>query len=196
MPQSGTLRSARARAPWRPSRRELFKVGWLVSLALAGAGSVGGFVARAQEQGRLVFFRPGDEALARAVIRSFLSGILPAEAAANRQAVEQTLAAADRYFAALSPATQGEARQALGLVSLAPVRWLLGVWSPWTRAGEAQVQAALEALRTSRFVTARQIFQLLSGMATVGWYGQPASWAAIGYPGPPTVPRPQGDKPL
>jgi hypothetical protein len=171
-------------------------VGWLGSLALAGAGSVGGFLTRAQAQGRLAFFRPGDEALARAVIRSFLSGILPAEPEANRQAVEQTLRTADRYLVALSPATQGEARQALGLMNLAPVRWLLGVWSPWTSAGEAQVQAALEALRTSRFATARQIFQLLSGMATVGWYGQPTSWAAIGYPGPPSVPRPHGEQPL
>jgi hypothetical protein len=183
--------------PWRPSRRELLKVGLLGSLALTGAGYVGGFVARAQAaQGKLAFFRPGDEALARAVIRSFLSGILPAEPAANRQAVEESLATTDRYFAALSPATQGEAQQALGLMNLAPVRWLLGVWSPWASAGEAQVNAALEALRTSRLATARQIFQLLSAMATVGWYGQPASWAAIGYPGPPTVPRPRGEKPL
>ena len=67
------------------------------------------------------------------------------------------------------------------------MRWLLGVWSAWERASEAQVQAARETLRTSRFVTARQIFQLLSAVATVGWYGQPQSWAAIGYPGPPEV---------
>ena len=71
-------------------------MGWLGSLALTGAGSVGGFLARVKAQGGLAFFRPGDEALARAVIRSFLSGILPAEPAANRQAVEQTLATADR----------------------------------------------------------------------------------------------------
>jgi len=43
---------------------------------------------------------------------------------------------------------------------------LLGMWSPWARAGEAQVQGALEALRTSRFATARQIHQLLSTLAT------------------------------
>ncbi|MFI5401193.1 MAG: hypothetical protein ACHQZQ_09105, partial [SAR324 cluster bacterium] len=133
---------------------------------------------------------------ARAVISSFLDWTLPADPAARDEAVARTISAADRYFSSYTPAVQAEALQALDLVGLAPVRWLGGLWSPWESASPGSVNRFLERLRTGRLSLARQVFRFLEGMATVGWYGQPAAWPAIGYPGPPNVPRPSGERPL
>jgi hypothetical protein len=174
----------------------LLQVGFLGSLALSSAGFLAALMGRAQAQAALAFFRPEDEPLARGVIRSLLAGILPADPGAGARAAEAALRTSDRYFSALSPAVQAEARQALDLLNLAPVRWLGGVWSPWEAATVGQINGFLERLRTSRFTTARQLYLLLAGVATVGWYGQPASWPGIGYPGPPVVERPQGENPL
>ncbi|HEX7929166.1 MAG TPA: hypothetical protein VF678_16340, partial [bacterium] len=89
------------------------------------------------------------------------------------------------------------AQQAFDLLNLSVVRWLVaGVSSPWASASADQVNAFLEGFRTSMFATKRQIFQLLDGVATVGWSGQKASWAALGYQGPPQFARPTGEKPL
>ena len=187
-------------AALRPSRRQLLKTGALAALGLWGAGLAGRWLpasawAADGAQG-WAFFRPKDISLARAVVRSFLDWTLPAHPAAREEAVTRTLAAADRYFSSYTPAVQAEALQAFDLLLLAPVRWLGGLWSPWESASPAEVNRFLEGLRTGRLSLARQVFRFLEGMATVGWYGQPAAWPAIGYPGPPNVPRPAGERPL
>ena len=134
--------------------------------------------------------------MARAVVGAFLEWTLPADSAARQEAVTRTLSAADRYFSSFTPAVQGQALQAFDLVNLAPVRWLGGMWSAWDATSPSEVNRYLERLRTGRLSVSRQVFQLLEGVATVGWYGQPQSWAAIGYPGPPNPPRPSGERPL
>jgi hypothetical protein len=144
----------------------------------------------------LAFFRAKDLPLGRAVVAAFLDWTLPAGSAAREEAVTRTLAAADRYFSSFSPAVQAEALQAFDVLNLAPVRWLGGLWSSWESASPGEVNRYLEGLRTGRFSLGRQLFQLLAGVATVGWYSQPLSWAAIGYPGPPDLPHPSGERPL
>ncbi len=185
-------------AAWRPSRRQLLKTGLLGTLSLAAAGWsarwLSGTALAATER---AFIRSQDEALARAVIQAFVGWAMPQEPTARRAAVDQALLSADAYFASFSPAVQEEAQQAFDLLNLTLVRWLVaGVWSPWESASAAEVNAFLEGFRTSRFAMLRQIFQLLEGVATVGWFSQPASWAAIGYPGPPQLRRPTGEQPL
>jgi hypothetical protein len=183
---------------WSPTRRQLLKTGFAGTAALAAAGWYAGFTASpVLASGGRVFIRPQDEALARAVIQAFVGWTLPADPGARKAAMEEALRTVNAYFGSFSPAVQEEAQQAFDLLNIAPVRWLVaGVSDPWERAAPEQVNAFLESFRTSRFATLRQIFQLLEGVATVGWYGQQASWAALGYGGPPQFPRPTGEKPL
>jgi hypothetical protein len=181
------------------SRRELIRAGAFGSLALLGAGAVASWARIGFSQGgaALAFFKPDQRALAQAVIEWFAGQAMPAESAAHRDAVEQSVLTVDRYLSALSPVVQAEARQALDLLQLAPARWLTGgMWGRWESAAPEDVSRFLERYRTSRSTTLRQIYLLLEGLAAVGWYGQPAAWAALGYPGPPNVARPRGEKPL
>jgi hypothetical protein len=187
-------------AAFRPSRRQLLKTGAIGALGLWGAGIAGQWLphpawAADAPQG-LAFFRAKDLPLVRAIVGSFLDWTLSADAAARQEAVMHTISAADGYFSSFTPAVQAEALQGLDLLGLAPVRWLGGLWAPWESAAPADVNRFVEGLRTGRLSLSRQLFQFLEGVATVGWYGQPASWPAIGYPGPPNVPRPSGERPL
>jgi len=198
-PQLPQPRAAGAAHPaWRTSRRQLLKTGMAGTVTLATAGWWAGYTSRpvwAAAGG--TFIRAQDEALARAVIQAFVGWTLPQDPAARKAAVDEAVRTADAYFASFTPAVQAEAQQAFDLLNIGLVRWLVaGVSDPWESASAAQVNAFLESFRTSRFAMLRQIFQLLEGVATVGWYGQQASWAALGYPGPPRFARPTGEKPL
>lgn len=196
-----------ARAAWRPSRRVLLRTGLLGALGLWGASTLARnlpaaattVVTAAAEPSTgaaLAFFRPKDLPLARAVIGALLDWSLPSEPAARETAIAQAVREADTYFSSFEPAVQDEARQALDLLGLAPVRWLGGLWSDWATATPAAVNAYLEGLRTGRLGLSRQIYRLLEGVAVVGWYSQPAAWPTIGYPGPLTLTRPRGEAPL
>jgi len=180
------------------SRRRFLKTGVLGALALSGASFVGRW-ARASEQsaGSYAFFRGTDIALARAVLTSFVEAGLPKDPAARAAAIDEALVVADRYFSSFSLAVQADALQAFDLLNSWLVRrWIAGVSAPWESASTQEVSAFLEGFRTSRFDTFRQIYRLLEGMATVGWYGRPASWPQLGYPGPVQIARPNGEAPL
>lgn len=197
------------RASWRPSRRALLRTGVLGALGLWGASTLARGLPPAlaanpalaageagAEGAALAFFQPGHVPIARAVIGALNDGSLPAEPAARREAIARGVLAADAYFSSYTPAVQDEARQALDLLGLAPVRWWGGLWAGWADAAPADVNAYLEGWRTGRLRISRQVYHLLAGIGSVGWYSQPAAWAGIGYPGPPDLPRPEGEQPL
>ncbi|MDH4189830.1 MAG: hypothetical protein OEW21_06465 [Betaproteobacteria bacterium] len=183
------------------SRRQFLKTGLVGSLALVSAGVAGRWLIRTayaeMSEPALGFLRPRDRALVRAITAAFLDGVLPREAALRRQTVEQAILGADRYFSTFAPAVQAEALGAFDLLNLWLGRRLVaGVSEPWERAKAEEVNRFLESFRTSGFDTFRQIYRLLEGIATVGWYGLPASWPQLGYPGPVQIARPKGDAPL
>jgi hypothetical protein len=182
----------------RESRRRFLKTGILGALALSGA-SVAGRWARAfgRRANSYAFLRDTDIALARAVFQSLLEAALPKRPAERSAAIDESLVVADRYFSSFSPAVQADALQAFDLLNLWLVRrWIAGVSEAWESASAQEVNAFLENFRVSRFDTLRQIYRLLEGMAAVGWYGQPAAWAQLGYPGPIKIERPKGEAPL
>jgi hypothetical protein len=53
---------------------------------------------------------------------------------------------------------------------------------------EAQL-AALESWRSSRLTLRRSGFVALRGLVMATYYGDPASWEGVGYPGPPEIVR-------
>jgi len=182
----------------RESRRVFLKTGIVGTLALSGAGLVGRLAQAVDPLAdRYAFFRASDLALARAVLMAFLEAELPREPAGRSASIDEALAVADRYFSSFTPAVQAEALQAFDLLGVGLVRrWVAGVSAPWESASAREVNAFLESFRTSRFDTLRQIYRLLEGVATVGWYGRPASWPPLGYPGPVRIERPRGEAPL
>ena len=133
--------------------------------------------------------RAGEEVL-RAVQPVVLGPLLPDDAVARARALDEAIAAADDYLAHLSLPLQREARLTLALVHSLPARaLLLRTRRAWRDASPAQVEAFLRRAQHSPVFLLRRIYDFLHSMSVIGWFDLPASWGAIGYPGPP-VERP------
>jgi hypothetical protein len=83
---------------------------------------------------------------------------------------------------------QEEVAQLFALLGFPVTRRLLaGVGSPWLEASDGSVQHFLERWRGSRFALLRSAYAALHELIMAAWYGNPAAWARIGYPGPPAI---------
>jgi hypothetical protein len=131
---------------------------------------------------------PQAPAIIAAIAPVLLDGALPADAAGHSAAVDATVANVARAVAGLPPAAQKELGQLFALLAFAPTRIALaGVSTPWPEARPEEVAAMLSRWRESSFALLRSAYAALHQIVFAAWYGDPASWAAIGYPGPPEL---------
>jgi len=166
------------------SRRAFLKVGLGASLVLA----VGGGVYRATRAAPAapVFVLDGE---ARAALLAIVPAIL-ADALAPGPAyatdVDDVIGRVRDAIHALPLASQKELQDLFGLLALAPARRLLtGIAGPWAAARPADVHGFLQDWRVSQFGLLRAAYGALQNLVMGAWYAAPASWVAIGYPGPP-----------
>ena len=126
--------------------------------------------------------------IARALVPAVLANALPASPEARAAATREVVEAFDRAVSGLAPAVQSEIADLFGLLGFAPTRILLtGLGNAWDEATEADVRAFLTRWRTSRFDLLRAGYQAITQLLIASWYGNPASWERIGYPGPPAL---------
>ena len=62
-----------------------------------------------------------------------------------------------------------------------------GVWRSWENASNDDIQGFLQRWKNSRLALFRQGHAALQQAVLLVWYSLPASWAHIGYPGPPRL---------
>jgi hypothetical protein len=172
-----------------PSRRRFLAVSG-VSAALLAAGGALAWPRGTDPAPHLS--RDGDaRRIVRALAPSLLADALPdarrapAEAASARDdVVHETLAGID----GLPPHARRELAQLFALLAFAPARIVLaGLGADWDDASRADVDAMLAAWRDSRLELKRAAYDALHALVAGAWYGNPRSWARIGYPGPPVV---------
>ncbi len=164
-------------------RRSFLKTGVLGALVLAAGGGIYRAVHPPAAQ-RFVLDGEARAAL-HAIVPAMLAGALPADAAARKTAVAGTVEGVHLAISNLPLAVQKEVQDLFGLLALAPARRLLtGVASGWAHAQEAEVSAFLQEWRLHRFALLRTAYGALHDLSLGAWYAQPASWHAIGYPGP------------
>jgi hypothetical protein len=169
------------------SRRTFIATGIVGAAALVTAGWLRGPHAPPSGVPRRALDADG-EALFAAVAPVLLDGALPAEAAARRAAVAQTLDGIDLAVAGLAPQAQAELRQLIALLALPPVRLgIAQVRASWNEADPAQVRRFLDRCRESSITLMRAAYGALHQLTFAAWYGNPRSWPAIGYPGPPQI---------
>lgn len=168
------------------SRRSFLKAGALAALVLAAGG---GIYRATQAPSPQRFVLDGEaRAALGAIVPAILAGALPADpanAAERTSALAASIEGVHAAVANLPLAVQQEVQDLFGLLALAPARRLLtGISGGWSEARESEVAAFLQDWRTHRFALLRTAYSALHDLVLGAWYAQPASWAAIGYPGP------------
>ena len=129
--------------------------------------------------------RPRD-GVVEALVPVVLEGSLPPPGPARARAIADVGEAFRRAVAGLTPAVQAEVAQLLALLQFMPTRLAFtGIAAPLHEADPRDIAAFLERWRASRFDLLRASYQALTQLIQAAWYDNPASWAAIGYPGPP-----------
>lgn len=126
------------------------------------------------------------EAIFGAIAPVLLAGAWPEEPQAQASARRQTLDGIDIAVAGLPPSSRKELAELVALLSLPPVRLgLAGVHGSWHDATPREVRRFLDRCRDSSLLTLRAAYDALHALVFAAWYGNPRSWPAIGYPGPP-----------
>lgn len=177
------------------TRRQLLKAGFaggvvlVVARAAYGPFSTGPEVA-GDPRFRYAFLGSKDRTLLSAIVPVMLFRALASEAAASGAAVIEVVRGVDVAVSGLPPAVQEELRQLIGLLGFPLTRRLVaGVRAPWLEASPDSIDDFLQRWRTSRFALLRSAYQALHQLIMAAWYGNPASWPGIGYPGPPSLER-------
>jgi hypothetical protein len=169
-----------------PTRRQFIQVGLAGAAVLVAAR----WLDRPAAVAAVPTFRVLDArgAAAVAALVPVVVATLPSEAASRARAIDEVVAAFDRAVSGLSPAVRGEVEQLLSLLLFAPTRLLFaGLWAPIAESPPEEVAAFLTRWRFSRFDLQRAGYQALNQLILAAWYGNSASWAAIGYPGAPPI---------
>jgi hypothetical protein len=174
-----------------PTRRTFLLAGIAGASALAAAG----WLRSARDASPTLFSSTsppvlGPDALAvvRAVTPLFLDGALSEDAGLASAAVRQTVDNVGIAIAGLPPTAQQELAQLFALLGFAPARIALArVTPPWPEASADEIRAFLRGWRNSRFLMFRSAYAALHQLVFAAWYGNPDSWSAIGYPGPPRL---------
>lgn len=175
----------------RLTRRELIHtgLGGLALLALGGCARPGNASGPFDDPGYAYrALTGGDRELVAAVGAVMLAGALPTDAAAHDVAMVQVVRGVDVAIDGLPPSVQYEIGQLFGLLRFPPTRALAaGIWSSWENAGAKTVADFLTRWRFSNIELFRSGYQALHQLVMASWYGNNASWARVGYPGPPAV---------
>jgi len=166
-------------------RRTLLKLGIGAAAVLAVAGGGLALVRPGLVDGHMT---PAARAVFRGVARGVLDGSLPADAASRDAALDAHLQRLDDTLVAFPAATQAEVSQLLALLASAPGRAAVaGLHRDWSEASPAEIQQALQDMRTSRLALRQQAYHALRDLTNAAYYADPQAWALLGYPGPRTV---------
>lgn len=167
-------------------RRTFLAVGAASAAALAAAG----WWSWLRKPGAVAARVLDDDAAAivAAITPAMLAGALPEIPQARAVAIREVVAGVDRALSGLPPHARAEIGQLFALLALAPARRAFaGVASPWPEASVDEVAAFLNRWRGSGWALKRSAYDALHQLIIAAWYGNPRSWASIGYDGPPQL---------
>ena len=169
------------------SRRQLVRRGVAGTILIAAAGATGAFWSPTRRRRP----RPGlgilDETEA-SILAAVAATVLGLEAGAPSAEDVDVVGRVDALLA-LSPVdVQREFARLLRVFENGTTGLLTATgWTSFTAARPASREARLRAWQTSRVALFRTGFQAMKRLCGACYYSSPASWAAIGYPGPPDI---------
>lgn len=166
------------------SRRGFLKKGLFGGLLLALGG--GGWLAtrrgaQVPMPGGLQVLNAAEYAVMWAIVQRFA----PAHEGFPSPDTLKTAVACDGIIALLEEVTQAELKQLLMLFENALPNFLFGGRSsPFTQLDPVEQDQVLAEWRDSRLTLRRTGYRALRGLAIAAYYGNTATWSAVGYPGP------------
>jgi hypothetical protein len=174
-------------APVPLTRRQLLRRGIVGTVLIAVAGATGAFwwpTRRRRPRAGLRVFDETEASILSAVAATVLA-IEPGAPSADEVDVVGRIDA----LLALSPiVVQREFTHLLHIFENGTTGLFTATgWTSFTAAGPASREARLRAWQTSRIALFRTGFQAMKRLCGACYYSSPASWPAIGYPGPPDI---------
>jgi hypothetical protein len=176
-------------------RRGFLKRTLLGSAAIAVAGAVPLALRKGADRplppgAKLAFFSPAEYAVFAAVADRIVPKIDPDQPTPEQLGVALK---ADRLLSRADADTRHDFKQLLGLFDNALASFVLdGRARPFTRLSDEDQDLALRQWRDSRLPLRRSGFQGLERLSLALYYSDPQTYAGIGYPGPPLLPRKDG----
>lgn len=174
-----------------PRRRTFLKAGIAGSaLLLAGrwlpAANAG--AESAAEDFPFAYLTPADVVVLGRIVPVMLEGALPEDAAQRATAIDEITSGIDAVIGHQPLPVRREISDLFGLLTKGVTRALVaGVWTSWEKASDEDVREFLTGWRDSRFNLLHSAYRGLHDLVVGSWYGNPRSWARIGYGGPPEI---------
>jgi hypothetical protein len=166
-------------------RRTWLQLGAASAVVLLVAGGTAALVEPGLKDGRL---SDAGKEVFTAVGRALLDGSLPADEGAKHIALNGLLQRIDGLVAALPPHAQDEISQLLALLATSAGRLgLAGLGQAWPTASVAQIQAALQGMRSSSLGLKQQAYHALHDIVGGAYFSDGSTWKQLGYPGPVTI---------
>ena len=169
-------------------RRQFLKLGAASSAVLTATSLTAGLSGcseSAPTNGKWQVLREGDRTFLRAVAPVMLKGALPEDTAARQMGIDNMLVYIDTAIFNLGPHNTKQMKELFDLLNFGLSRGLTtGVWSKWDKASEDEIENFLTRWRESSLSLFNLAYNGINKLMCATWYGQPASWDQIGYPGP------------
>jgi hypothetical protein len=163
-------------------RRTWLQLGLASGVVLALGGGAVALIEPGLRAGRL---STAGKTVFTAVGRAVLDGSLPADANLQSKAIEGLLERLDILIGNLPPHAQAEISQLLALLGSGVGRVsVAGLSSPWPEAGVAQIQGALQSMRSSTLSLKQQAYHALHDLVAGAYFSDANTWRQLGYPGP------------
>ncbi len=163
-------------------KRHFLKLGMASAAALALVGGGLALVSPGLTDGKL---SSAGQMVFMAVGKAVLDGSLPKERKAQNTALAGMLSRIDGLVASLPRHAQSELSELLAVLASGAGRHALaGLSQDWTGASVAQVQAALQEMRTSSLAMRQQAYHALHDIVGGAYFSDPSTWVQLGYPGP------------
>lgn len=140
------------------------------------------------KESTFAYLTAADATMLVRVVPIMLDGALPTERGQRNAAIGEILRGIDTTIGHQSLSVRGEIHDLFGVLTKSITRSLIaGIWTSWDKATDEDIRDFLSSWRNSRLDTLRTGYIGLNNLIVGSWYGNPKSWARIGYNGPPTI---------
>lgn len=158
------------------------------ALAIAGGGVAADMWRRSRPSNADQRWREAWAVLIPGVLGASVIDSTTQNPAAANAAVQTCVQRIDALVSGIPKRAEAELRQLLLIGDIPGLRRVaLGMPAAWSDLTPAQMDAVLDGWSANSDPRLREAALSLRALVRMAWYSQPATWAAIGYPGPPEL---------